>query len=203
MNSDTTPTTQVIGLIMAAGLSRRFGSDKRLALLPGGETLLSATLALARRHFTDTRVVIRTKDDAQALGLPKDQAVIRSPEEDIGLGTSLGNAFSQLLNESTDALATAVMLADMPWITDDSLTVLIQAADAKSITRPRFEGRVGHPVIFGRRFWRELASLRGDQGAASVVKAHAHACRLVDTDDQQVLGDIDKPSDISHNGTTK
>ena len=203
MNSDTTTSTQVVGLVMAAGLSRRFGSDKRLALLPGGQTLLHATLSLARSHFADTRVVIRAQDNPAALGLPEDQAVIQAPKEDIGLGTSMGAAFCQLLKEAAEAQAAAVILADMPWITDDSLRALIQAAGTESIARPRFDGQAGHPVFFGRRFWRELANLRGDQGAASVVKTHPGACRLVDTDDMQVLRDIDKPSDISHNGTTK
>lgn len=184
---------------MAAGLSQRFGSDKRLARLPSGETLLSATLTLARRHFTNTRVVIRAKDDIQTLGLPKNQAIIRAPERDIGLGTSLGTAFGQLLDQPTQAQAAAVMLGDMPWITDASLKTLIQAAREGLIVRPRFAGQVGHPVIFGRQFWGELSNLRGEQGAASVVQSHTQACHFLDLDDEQVLRDIDKPRDLTAN----
>jgi len=182
---------------MAAGLSQRFGSDKRLARLPGGQTLLSATLALARRHFTDTRVVLRAKDDVQTLGLLKDQAIIRAPEQDIGLGTSLGAAFGQLLNEpAQQAQAAAVLLGDMPWIADASLAILRQAAGEERIVRPQFQTQAGHPVIFGRKFWRELASLRGDQGAASIIKAHTQACCIPAVNDAQVLRDVDKPWDL-------
>lgn len=182
---------------MAAGFSRRFGSDKRLTRLPSGETLLSATLTLVQRHFADTRVVIRARDDIQALGLPNDQSVIRAPEKDIGLGTSLGIAFGQLLHQPTEAQAAAVMLGDMPWITDASLTTLIQAAEEGLIVRPRFEGQTGHPVIFGRAFWRELASLRGTRGAASITSVHPAASRILEVNDEQVLRDVDKPWDLS------
>jgi len=182
---------------MAAGFSRRFGSDKRLARLPSGETLLSATLTLAQRHFADTRVVIRARDDIQTLGLPKDQTIIRAPEKDIGLGTSLGIAFGQLLHQPTEAQSAAVMLGDMPWITDASLKTLIQAAEEGLILRPQFEGQTGHPVIFGRAFWRELASLRGTRGAASLINVHPEANCILEVNDEQILRDVDKPRDLS------
>nr|WP_298412066.1 nucleotidyltransferase family protein [uncultured Halomonas sp.] len=191
---------RVVALVMAAGLSRRFGSDKRHARLANGRPLLQATLDLAKTNFEATWVVLRQQDNPGELGLDPDINVLHAPGSDIGLGTSLGAAFSALQTQvnARDADAAAVMLGDMPWVSPHTCRTLIDHAHAECIVlprhqEPRYKGRPGHPVLFGRAFWPTLGLLSGDTGAREVVKQHASACMVVEVDDPGIHRDVDTP----------
>ncbi len=185
----------IVGLIMAAGHSTRFGSDKRSATLSDGQTLLQATTAMAQPLFHETYVVIRADDSRAALGLNA-AAVIHAPENPIGLGTSIGAAFQHLLTQPHSAAAAAVLLGDMPWIKPDAFATLLPNATENTIVRPVYDGNAGHPVIFGRQFWPELAELQGDMGARTIIKKHHNACHLIPVADVGVLRDVDRPDDL-------
>ena len=68
----------VAGLVLAAGFSRRFGSDKRCARLRSGQTLLGASLVLPCAQLEDVWVVLRPEDNSAALGVPVHAVVVRS-----------------------------------------------------------------------------------------------------------------------------
>ena len=63
--------------------------------------------------------------------------------------------------------------------------------------RATWQGRHGHPVIFGRRVFDALRHADPAVGAKAVV--HAHASDLIDleVDDPGVLHDIDGPDDYA------
>jgi molybdenum cofactor cytidylyltransferase len=65
------------------------------------------------------------------------------------------------------------------------------------IAAPYFRARRGHPVGFAGRLSSALAALAGDDGAKSVLDAHAAQLVKVPVGDPGALRDIDKPSDLS------
>lgn len=189
---------RVIGLVMAAGLSRRFGADKRRAKLADGRTLLAASLALAEQSFAETWVVLREEDKPADLGIADLFGVLHAPSRGSqqGLGTSLATAFSHFITREDPASAIAVMLGDIPWIAPATCRRLAAHADPAHILRPRHGGRGGHPVIFGRDFWPWLSRLSGDRGARELLRERPDACRFIDVDDPGVHRDVDTPADI-------
>jgi len=185
--------TSIAGLILAAGFSRRFGSDKRQAVLSSGETLLASSLKRVQTALPASWVVLRPTDDAQALGVPVEMPVVRSELSEDGLGHSLASGVRAISEQST-AEALAVFLGDMPWISPATLEPLLAAASAERIVQPTCNGQPGHPVIFGRQFWPDLLALRGDVGARSVLHAHADAVLRIEVNDPGVLQDVDTPA---------
>ncbi|MCG7601541.1 nucleotidyltransferase family protein [Halomonas sp. McH1-25] len=188
--------TRVIALVLAAGHSRRFGTDKRRARLDDGRPLLAATLGLAMRCFEEVWVVLRQSEQPAELGIDPDCTVVQAPGDAIGLGTSLGAGARALIEAQVNATAVAVMLGDMPWIQPATCQALKERASPERIVRPRHAGQPGHPVLFGCDFWPDMARLRGDRGARDVLSAHAAACRYIDVDDPGILLDIDVPADL-------
>lgn len=189
---------RVISLIMAAGVSRRFGEvDKRLARMADCRTLLAASLAGARPCSAQMVLVIRPEDDPLALGVPEDVSVLRAARADQGLGASLADAFTWLAGEEVQADAAAVLLGDMPWIAADSYRRLYRQADTGQIVRPAYRGTAGHPVLFGQSFWPELGALDGDQGAREVLAGHPRAVVTLDLEDPGILQDVDRPEDLA------
>ena len=190
----TTPCARCAALVLAAGQGSRFGSDKRQARLDDTHTVLQATLARALESFDRVYVVLRPGDDPPKLGIEGRVRTVHAEHAVHGMGASLAAGIDALT--ASDAHAVAVLLGDMPWIAAATLTTLARQADQQSIVLPSYQGRRGHPVIFGRRFWPALAHLDGDQGARAIIEANPHACQVIEVDDPGILHDIDTPSDL-------
>ncbi len=192
---------RVVALIMAAGRARRFGGDKRLARLSGGETLLAATLAGTRHAFAERFLVISGHDApghrlAEAAGVGS----LVAPRADQGLGFSIADATSELLRRDLEAEALAVVLGDMPRVAATTYTRLAGAVAPGRIVRPGYRGRPGHPVLFGRDFWPALSRLAHPEGARDVIAAHHSALCRIAVDDPGILLDVDRPEDLARLG---
>lgn len=184
-----------VGLLLAAGMSRRFGSDKRFYRLDGGMPMALRSVASLRHVCERVLVVVRGDDDllaAQCEGLGCE--VVRNLQADSGIGNSL--ALGVLTTREADGWLVA--LADMPFIQPVSYHAVIAALQrGAQIVRPRYRGRPGHPVGFAAS-WRDLLlTLAGDRGARDIVAAAGEACELVDLDDPGVVRDVDQPTDAS------
>lgn len=158
--------------------------------------MLAATVARAQRHFAQVYVVLREHDDPQALGLTSQTQFVRCTDADQGMGNSLAAAVAQVATMHREARAVAVLLGDMPWLADLTLQRLVRAADSSRIVFPVFNGERGHPVIFGRQYWAQLQSLKGDQGAKAILLEHASSCMALEVEDAAILLDVDRPDAI-------
>jgi molybdenum cofactor cytidylyltransferase len=63
----------------------------------------------------------------------------------------------------------------------------------KAIVLPTYNGRRGHPVIFSNELFVELLAAPADQGARSVVWAHAADVLEVPTDEEGVVLNLNDP----------
>ncbi|MHA6195590.1 nucleotidyltransferase family protein [Pseudomonas wadenswilerensis] len=182
-------TKGCVALVLAAGRGRRFGSDKRVAVLPSGERMLAQTLGRALAAFSDVWVVLRVEDDPVALGVDPRVTVVRAERADEGMGCSLAAGVTAL--EGTGFEAVAVMLGDMPWVEVGTLERLRRLADRERIVVPQYEGTQGNPVVFGRRFWKTLNRLEGDQGGRRILEGRLESCLMEGITDEGLIRDID------------
>jgi len=183
-------------LLLAAGFSRRFGSDKLLAPLGDGCPLVVATVSAL--IAADCRVLAvlhpEAREVASLLGKLPRVAVASCPHAYLGMGHSLAWGVSR----SADASGWLVALGDMPFIQPGSIRVVAERLEqGASIIAPIFRGRRGHPVGFSNRWRRDLLGLRGEAGGASIIRRNASSLELVPCSDPGVLRDVDSPSDVS------
>ncbi|MEX2334450.1 MAG: nucleotidyltransferase family protein [Pseudohongiella sp.] len=183
-------------ILLAAGLSRRFGSIKLNALLPDGSTLLEKTSRLLQSNISEIIVVTRPALlDAGVLantGFTRQQIVV-CPDADQGMGHSLAFGIRSLPAHWDACL---VCLADMPFINASTLQQIHTRASRDRILIPTYQQQRGHPVAFGRDFFTELTQSRGDTGGRDVIKNHPDQLVLVELDDIGILQDIDTPEDL-------
>lgn len=187
----------VAGVILAAGASSRFGSDKRRALLPGGTPLLAAVAGSFARVFVRTAVVMPPHDDF-GLELCARLGLDAVPNERCseGQGTSLAAAMHWALAQP-HLQAVVVGLADMPWVRDDTLAALRDALvqSPGEPAMPLWQGRPGNPRGIPRRYFAPLAQASGAQAAAHRIAWDA--ARTVAVDDPGILRDVDTPADLA------
>lgn len=185
------PELNIGVLVLAAGASSRFGSDKRQAETSNGKTVLQATLTNIAQ--TGLSCVLALKPEDELLNLEQSGVTtLVAPRAAQGMGFTLADSLPGI--ERWDGVL--VMLADMPWIEPQTILTVAKALRRDNIIAPSFSGKRGHPVGFGRDFFSEFASLQGDEGAKAVVVAHIDKLELVEVEDKGVLQDIDVPEDL-------
>jgi molybdenum cofactor cytidylyltransferase len=108
-----------------------------------------------------------------------------------GIGGSIAVGVAAL---PEDVEAVLICLADMPLVHPALIERLCDAyagGDAHSICVPVWNGRRGHPVLFGRGHFPALGRLSGDHGARGLIEANSACLREVNSPDDTVLQDAD------------
>jgi molybdenum cofactor cytidylyltransferase len=185
---------RIAGLLLCAGASRRFGSDKLLARLPGGRTVAETALANLADVLGQVFVVARSEEGPLASVLAGRARLVACSEAHLGMGHSLACG----VRAAFDAEGWIVALGDMPFLSPATIRSVADAlAAGASIALPVHGDVRGHPVGFHRRHYAALSSLEGDVGAREIVRRSEGEVVLLETDDPGVLRDIDSPQDLS------
>lgn len=193
------PRSRCAGLLLAAGAGRRFGRPKALVELDGEPLLRRAFRVLTDGGCDPIRVVLGAQaEDARAL-LPDPSVEVYAPDWASGMGASLRAGLRALSADPALAEVDAVLvhLVDLPKVDGRVISRLRDLACVSVVARASYAGVPGHPVIFGRRWWTEIAdSARGDRGARDWL-AGRDDLRLVDCSDLGSGADVDTPSDLT------
>jgi molybdenum cofactor cytidylyltransferase len=178
------------GILLAAGSARRFGSDKRFALLQAGDTLIARSARVLAQAVDECIVVVGCDDSPERFAaLLPGWKVIRAENSAEGMGASLASAARVLPGEWDGCL---VALADKPFVRRET-ALDVREALLDRIVVPCYGGEWGHPVGFPRRLFPALAALHGESGGRSLIVAEASSACFLDVDDPGVQLDIDTP----------
>lgn len=189
------PSPPLRGVLLAAGLGRRFGGGKLVQRIPGSDTPL---VLAAWRNLTsvlpESLAVCRPQDEA-VVAMLEESGIPFVPCADAALG--MGHSLACGVAASQPASGWLIALGDMPRVDPASIEAVAAALlEGAGIAIPLYQGQKGHPVGFAGRFGDALRALEGDTGARSVIHAHPEAVRLVQIDDPGILADVDTPEDL-------
>jgi molybdenum cofactor cytidylyltransferase len=126
-------------------------------------------------------------------------AVVENPDYLRGQLSSIKAALPQI---SREAGAAMIHLTDHPMVRPETFRAVVDQFRrcGKPIVIARHGGRRGHPVIFAREMFAELAAMPEDQGARAVVARDPARVAYVDVDDAGILTDLDTPEDLARAG---
>ncbi|MDV6331617.1 nucleotidyltransferase family protein [Asticcacaulis sp. 201] len=175
--------TRLAAVVLAAGLSRRFGGNKLAADLNGKPVLRHVLDGLDTLDFAQVVVVTRTEEGPGTIVNPR-------PEDGMGASLALGVA------ALTDVDGVFIVLGDMPRIDVDLYRIMAEALADADIVVPVHDGQTGHPVLFRAACFDALKSLSGDVGARAIIRSGQYRVRQVPAG-PGIHDDIDTPVDLT------
>lgn len=189
--------TGVVGILLAAGASRRMGFAKALATLEGktfAERAIAALLSGGCRQVVS--VVAAPHERAIREHLAGRSEFVVNPRPERGMSSSLIVALEHTL--VARASAAVVALVDQPRVSASTVEQLLEAwrrHDAR-VVRPSYRGKSGHPYLIDQTLFSEIVARDPTQSLRPFF-ADIDATHWVPVDDPAVLEDIDHESSLA------
>ena len=204
-------------IYMAAGNSRRFGSNKLFYELDGKPMyrhLLERLIEIKDRYnklksdspVIDITVVTRYREILDYCSSIPDCHAVLSPDSEKGISYTIKAGIMAVREQKKTGMQDYYMfaVADQPYLKSQSVIKLMdKVLENKGNKRLVFSlccgDAVGNPCVFHSSLISQLLSLEGDKGGRSVAKKYD--CVYVDIADELELMDIDTLSNSKHTVT--
>ena len=188
---------RIVGILLAAGQSTRFGdANKLLAKVGGDHVVARAASTLCAADLSGVVAILGFESGHIRAVLPDAVATVeRNSAEEAGLSASVAAGIRAARDRDADAAVLA--LGDMPWVSPDSVEALTTAyrEGAGTALAAACDSERGNPVLFDGCHFEALLALKDDRGGRAVF-LEAEEAALVETSDPGVRRDIDRPADI-------
>lgn len=206
----TSKTSYPVGcVIMASGLSRRFGSNKLLADF-GGRPLLCRALDATDTPQLACCIVVTRSAEVEALckaaGIPCLHHALPGRNDTVRLG------LEALLTARPDLAGCMFLPGDQPLLRQESIEALVQAFASDARTQKETERKifrlahrlkndpnplVGSPVLFSRGYFSELRALPKGKGGSVLLRKYPERIHNVFIGDRNELLDADTPEALA------
>ena len=187
-------TKSVTGILLAAGQSTRFGSDKLLHPLENG-TPMAVVTARHLKGVLERSIAVVADIESELAGLLAGEGlrIVPNPRAGKGMGTSIACGVAA----SPEAAGWLIALADMPRIPGTIIQAVVASLEGGAdIVAPVYQGRRGHPVGFSARHAPALMQLQADTGARGIIAANRGSLEMIETMDAGVIADIDSTASL-------
>lgn len=190
----------VAGLLLAAGGGRRLGGRVKALLPHRGRPLVESVAGELRAAGCAPVVVVLGADADEVLaGARLDGCrVVRNPEWESGMASSLRAGLAALSALPTPPAGALVALVDQPFVGATAMARVVAAfRSPETLAAASYLGERGHPVLLGAAHFAGVAAgARGDRGARDYLRARADRLTLVECGDVAGPEDIDHPADL-------
>jgi molybdenum cofactor cytidylyltransferase len=188
---------RVVGVVLAAGESRRMGRLK--ALLPfGPHTVIEHVLQpLLQADLAAVVVVLGHRADEIAAVLQHVPVrLLHNPQYQRGMTTSVQVALREV-TPLPDAYLLA--LVDQPHVSLGLVQQLLAtfAQTHKGLVIPTYDGKRGHPILLASTYRDEVLALGPDQGLNIVTRGHLDDTLEVPVTTDDILRDMDYPEEYA------
>lgn len=179
-------------VVLAAGNAKRLGQSKQL--LPWGNSTLLGNVVdnvlTVDAHKTFVVLGAYSNEILEKINLSEATVLINDNWQQ-GLGSSIASAITEIDDKYPELNAVLLVLADQPFIGSIHLNAIINLhlTEKESIIITRKEDYRGVPVLFPRKFFKELRLLSNDEGAKQIINRNKNCVKEIVSQDN--IADID------------
>jgi molybdenum cofactor cytidylyltransferase len=189
----------IAALVLAAGMSRRMGTNK--LLLPFGERTVLGQVIAVLQDCPLGEILVVTGHEGEHVRASLDRQAVRhgcvrfvhNPR--YAAGEMLSSMQAGLAAMRDDCAAALVVLGDQPRIERRVVEQIIAAHEPEAVVAPSFDRRSGHPILVDRARWADVLALPPGANLREALRAHADWVRYVEVDTETILRDMDTPED--------
>lgn len=186
---------KIVLIMLAAGNSKRFGSNKLLhpiCGIPMYRRMLNE-LARVRDHYKGrvdcTITVVTQYKEMEETVLELDGEVLYNlhPEQGISSSIKIG------LEKNQEADACLFSVADQPWLKHDTIAELIELylSTDRGLACLTHSGQLGNPCIFSKKYYPQLMALTGDVGGKGIIAANRDDTVVLTVCEAREMKDVD------------
>ncbi|RJT05244.1 NTP transferase domain-containing protein [Halococcus sp. IIIV-5B] len=206
LDADRRTDPTVVGVLLAAGTSSRFGVANKLLAEVDGEPLVRHAARTLRDARLSGLVAVLGCDAAavrdalaQNEGDSEDFRFVTNPDYERGLSTSVRAGVDAAAEVGANAVV--FLPGDMPGVDPETVDLLVDThrADLADAVAASHDNRRGNPVLFDEQHFPALRAVRGDVGGKPVL-LDADRGAVVETDDRGVRADVDTREDLDGRG---
>jgi molybdenum cofactor cytidylyltransferase len=188
------------GIILAAGMSTRFGRPKQMLLLQG-KPLLEWVIDACLASRLDRIILVLGHEAQKILNMLKHkisptrvQTVVNSRYR-AGMSQSLQSGLSAISRTSPSAM---FLLGDQPMIDAEMINLLLDNfwASQKNICVPVYQSNRGNPVVFSDDFYEALFQTKNDIGARHIIQKNPDQVLRIEIENPLCFFDIDTEEDL-------
>ena len=184
-------------LVLAAGKSSRMNTIKQLEKIDS-KTLLEVTLEKVKPISSDNVFCVlgANADKIKRAISIENVTFILNKNYEIGLSSSIISGINYFKKKQLNFNGVFILLADQPAVEINylkSMLILFQKNDGKIIAS-NYGKKLGVPVIFPEKYFKDLLLIKGDKGAKKFIndKKDETICSELQTN----LIDIDTKEDL-------
>lgn len=185
---------KVAAIVLAAGLSRRMGSQNKLFLPIRGKDMIAWTMDAVLSSEANHIMLVASKLSMPKLAGWASERVhlVENQAHETGMTSSIQAGVG-----ATSADGYIICLGDQPTVRATTYNQLIQTfkANPDSIILPYHDGQKGNPVIFPQRHRSAILHHQEPEGCKSIVQDNMDHVIKVQVEDPGVLIDIDTDAD--------
>ena len=176
-------------IVLASGFSRRFQGNKLLYELEG-IPLIEHTLRKIKILPAHQIYVVTQYPEVMELARRYQMIPLMNSEAITGQASSIRTGIAHSHSDQV-----MLIVADQPYIREETLHTLWEKADGKHIVCMSYQGIARNPAIFPRKYYSDLLSLRNEQGGKAVLKKYPQNILMIECSKEE-LKDIDTINDM-------
>jgi molybdenum cofactor cytidylyltransferase len=191
------------GIILAAGISKRFGTPKQLVKIKGAymiEYVIRASLSSNLRKVylvlghCQNNILRALSENIKSYHNSRFEVVINSQYRQ-GMSSSIRTGLSSAKNAFGSVM---FLLGDQPMVESNLIDLMLKRfyESDKNICVPVYKGKRGNPTIFSREYFNLLQSIEGDSGGKDIIIANPDDILKIETDSPACVYDIDTMDDL-------
>lgn len=184
----------MVGIILASGLSKRFGNNKLLEFI-NGKPMVYYVLKAAKESSLEKIVLIYKDNDVKDIAKQFPIHCILNKKYTLGQSEGIKIGVKAYCSEDSFMF----IMADQPFLTSKTINKLIEKFKKKDkIIVPKYKDRNGSPVIFPKRFIKDLLNLHGDVGGKEIIKKNPLEVEFCHLNNEKELLDIDNKETLKN-----
>jgi len=191
------------GMILAAGVSKRFGTSKQLLRLRKGYMLEYVIRASLSSDLNKVYVILGHHHKKILKALSENNKSFESNQLEFLINPQYQQGMSRSIHVGLTSIKTTFgsvmfLLGDQPLVDTSLINLMLKQyyRSDKNICVPAYKGKRGNPTIFSHEYFSLLENVTGDSGGKDIIMAHPDDILKIETDSPACVYDIDTLSDL-------